>query len=337
LERRAVPASRPRIVLAFLAVYLIWGSTYLALAWAVEGMPPLSMAGARFTLAGLVLAAIARARGAAPATAGEWLRAAGLGALFFLAGNGGLTWAEARGLPTGTAAMLIASVPLWMILLGWLAARDAAPPPRTWIGVALGLAGTAAIVRPSAIGASHVVPAMVVVGGAMAWAAGSVLSRRLAGTRDVVSASAMQMIAGGLMLALAGAAVGEPARIPAEIPARAWWAFAYLVIAGSLVGFSAYGWLLRHVSAARVATYAYVNPMVAVAIGLAIGETPTSDVALAMACVIVGVVLGLAPRSSSPWTRLEAMAPWRRGSRRSAPPAPDPARTGPQRTASARA
>lgn len=290
---------RVRIAIAFAILYLVWGSTYLAIRWAVEGTPPLLVAGVRFVCAGAVLLLVARLRGAAPLRVREWGRAGILGGLFFGAGNGGVTWAAAAGVPTGTVAMLVATVPLWMILFGW-ARGGPRPRPRMWLGLGLGLLGTGVLVQPQAIGAAHVVPAAIVVAGSMGWAYGSLLARSWAGERDALSSAAMQMLAGSVWLLALALVRGELAMIPASISARALGSFVYLVLFGSVLGFGAYVWLLRRVAPARVATYAYVNPAVAVLLGLVVGEQLSAMAWLAMGLVLVGVILGLGGGSTRP-------------------------------------
>lgn len=288
---------RLRLVLAFSLVYVVWGSTYIAIQFVVHSAPPLVAMGSRFLTAGALLYAWARMRGAAKPTAAQWRGAALVGALLFLAGNGGVAWAEAQGLPSGMAAMLVATMPLWLTSFARLSGER--PPRAAWLGLAIGFAGTALLVRPSG-GAS--MPALVIVIGAAGWALGSLLSRKVDAPTDGRTSAAMQMLAGGSWLMIAGLASGE--RVPplAEIAASAWLSWAYLVLFGSIAAFSAYGWLLRNVAPAKVGTYAYVNPVVAIVLGALVGETIDPATLFAMVLVVGGVAVTITSRTSGAMT-----------------------------------
>ncbi len=291
-------AERPpmaRVLAAFAAVYLLWGSTYLAIRFAIETLPPLLMAGVRFLLAGGVLYAFMRLRGQPAPTRRHWKSAAVIGALLLVCGNGGVTLAE-RTVPSGVAALLVAMVPLWMVLLEWLRPGGTRPTGRVAVGLAVGFAGMVILVGPSQLagaGAVHFGGAALVLGGSLAWSIGSIHARRATLPDNAFVATGMEMMCGGVLLLVAGAARGELAGLdPAAFTGRSLAAFAYLVVFGSLVGFTAYIWLLGVSSPARVSTYAYVNPVVAVFLGwLMAGEALTARVLIAAAVIVAAVAV----------------------------------------------
>ncbi|MGD8624726.1 MAG: EamA family transporter [Anaerolineae bacterium] len=288
-----------RLVAAFGAVYLIWGSTYLAIRLAIDTLPALTMAGVRFLIAGTLLYLWARWRGArrgAPRPAAvHWRSAAVLGGLMLLAGNGGVTWAEQR-VPTGLVALLIGSVPLWMALLEAIRRGGSRPTGRSILGLVLGFGGVAWLVGPSRLAGGpgiDLLGAGVVLVGSLGWAAGSLYSRQAPQPDAPLLGTAMEMLAGGALLLLAGGLGGEWQRLDvAAVSPRSLLALGYLVVFGSIVAFTAYLWLLRNTTPARVSTYAYVNPLVAVFLGWAVlGEALTVQIALAAAVILAGVVL----------------------------------------------
>jgi drug/metabolite transporter (DMT)-like permease len=298
---------RARLLTAFAAVYIVWGSTYLAIRFAVETLPPLLMAGARFLLSGAILLAWARFReGAAPPSRTEWRTALISGILLLLGGNGGVAWAEQR-VPSGIAALLVAVVPLWMVLLAWIRPGGERPRLPVFLGVGLGLAGLALLVGPDALrqGGASSVGALVLVLASLSWAIGSLYIQWAPKAPSGVSASGSQMLAGGLVLIIAGIVAHEPARLDlAHASTRSLLGFAYLVTVGSLIGFTAYLYLLAHTSAAKAATYAYVNPVVAVFLGWAIGhESVTSRTIVAAAIILAGVAIITITRDSAPVSR----------------------------------
>jgi drug/metabolite transporter (DMT)-like permease len=294
------PSPAPRrahLLLAFAIVYVVWGSTYLAMRVAVHTLPPFLMGGVRFVVAGLLLAAWvgARERPGWP-TRRQWQWALVTGALLMVGGNGGVSWATARGVPSGVVALLAASLAIWMVVLDALRPGGRRPPALVWLGLALGIVGVAVLVGPARLagaGTIDLLGAALALGGSLVWAAGSLLARGGARPPSALWGSALQMLCGGaLLLALAGAH-GDFARLaaPAGAPSAASLAaMAYLVVFGSLVGFTAYVWLLQHAAPARVATYAYVNPLVAVGLGWALGGEPLGARTVAAAGVIVGGV-----------------------------------------------
>jgi drug/metabolite transporter (DMT)-like permease len=298
---------RARLFAAFAAVYLVWGSTYLAIRFAVETLPPLLMAGARFLLSGAILLAWARFRERAELPSRTAWRAGLIsGTLLLLGGNGGVAWAEQR-VPSGVAALLVAVVPLWMVLLEWLRPGGRRPPVAVFLGVGLGLAGLALLVGPDAIrsGGTDATGAIVLVLASLSWAAGSLYAKWAPGAAAGTSGAAAQMLAGGFVLLLAGIVAREPSHLDlAHASTRSLLGFAYLVTIGSLIGFTAYLYLLAHTSAAKAATYAYVNPVVAVFLGWAIGhEAVTSRTILAAAVILAGVAIITITRDSAPVSR----------------------------------
>jgi drug/metabolite transporter (DMT)-like permease len=287
--------SRAAVFAAFAAIYIIWGSTYLAIFYAIETLPPFLMAASRFLVAGGLLFAWSAVRAPRWPNASEWKAAAIVGGLLLLGGNGAVVWAE-QYVASGIVALLIAVTPAWMVLLHWLWHGSAKPGPRTVAGLALGFGGMALLVGPSALqgaGTLHLGGALVVMAGSLSWAVGSIYSRRAPNPPGALYATGMQMLAGGALLLVAGVITGEPSRFdPAGVSARSVLALLYLVVFGAIVGYSAYVWLLRHVHPGRVSTYAYVNPVVAVLLGWAIaGEPFTPRTAVAAAVIIGGVAL----------------------------------------------
>jgi drug/metabolite transporter (DMT)-like permease len=286
-----VPA-RWKVVVAFAAVYVVWGSTYLAIRFAIDTLPPFLMAGVRFLVAGAVLFGFARLRGAAWPSWAQWRSATLIGGMLLLGGNGGVVWAE-RTVPSGIAALLVASEPLWIVLLDWLPPRPARPSGRVLLGLGVGFAGVALLIAPWEAGAAAVDPvgAIVIVLAAASWAAGSLYSRRAELPRSPLLSTGTQMLAGGALLTLTGLGAGEAARFdPAAVSLGSVAALAYLIVFGSLVAFTAYVWLMRHVAAPKVATYAYVNPVIAVILGWLLAGEPIGARTLVAAAVILGAV-----------------------------------------------
>ncbi|MCE9611472.1 MAG: EamA family transporter [Chthoniobacter sp.] len=283
------------VLTAYAVVYVLWGSTYLGIRIAIESIPPLLMAGARFSLAGIVLYTVMRLRGAPRPQPVHWRNAAVVGAGLLLVGNGGLTWAE-RTVPSNIAALIIASTPLWMILFDWLRPGGHRPHRTVFAGLLLGFAGVGLIIASKDHAGHHVAEplgAFILLAAALCWAAGSVFSRHAAQSSSALLAVAMQMIAGGTLLLLAGCFLGEPHRFDfATITPASRLAFLYLFICGSLIGFTAYVWLLQVSSPARVSTYAFVNPLIAVLLGrIVLHETLPGTVVAAAALIIAAVVL----------------------------------------------
>ncbi len=283
------------VVTAFAAVYVIWGSTYLGIRLAIDTLPPLLMAGTRFAIAGLILYAIMRRSGGPRPAPIHWRDATIIGALLLLAGNGGVTWAEQR-VPTNITALIIAGTPLWIIVVDWLRPGGRRPHGLVFGGLLLGFAGVALIVASRDHAGSAVVDPLgagVLMLASFCWACGSVFSRHARQPASALLAIAMQMIMGGLLMLGVGAVMGEARHFhPQSVSASSLWAFVYLTIFGSLVGFTAYVWLLRVSTPARVSTYAYVNPLIAVFLGYVFLREPLpAGVLLAGLLILAAVAL----------------------------------------------
>jgi drug/metabolite transporter (DMT)-like permease len=285
--------SRGSVIAAFATVYLIWGSTYLAIRWAIDTLPPFWMAGTRFLIAGAILYIGLRLRGTPRPASMYWGPTALIGALLLLGGNGGVVWAEQL-VPSGLTALLIATVPLWMVLLDWVRPDGVRPRPGVVIGLAAGFAGLLLLVSPGDLaGGSHVHPvgAAVLMLATLSWAIGSLYSRRANLPASPLMATAMEMLTGGVWLLGAGLMSGEWARLELDhVSLQSALSFVYLIVFGSLVGFTAYIWLLRVSTPARVSTYAYVNPVIAVFLGAALADEPLNPRILLAAAIILGAV-----------------------------------------------
>lgn len=282
-----------RIIAAFAAVYLIWGSTYLAIRFAIDTIPPHLMASARFLVAGAILYAWARLRGAPRPTWSNWRAATIVGGLLLLGGNGAVVWAETR-VPSGVTALLVATVPIWMALIEGMRNGGRRPAGAVIAGLALGLCGLALLLVPGNLaGRVDLLGAGALILGSFSWAFGSLLSRTAKLPKSGFLAAAMEMIAGGVWLLLFGLATGQAGRVTiAALSLKSLLSLGYLILFGSLVGFTAYIWLLGATTASRVSTYAYVNPVVAVLLGWAFaGEAMTLRTALAAAIIVIAVAL----------------------------------------------
>jgi drug/metabolite transporter (DMT)-like permease len=280
---------------ALLALYIVWGSTYLAIRFAIETIPPFLMAGTRFLVAGSLLLCWMRLRGAPWPKPSEWREASIVGGLMLLGGNGGVCWAE-QTVPSGVAALVVSTVPIWVVLLDWLWLESGRPNASTLLGLTLGFGGVALLIHPGGAkdtGGAPVVGILVLVLASGLWAAGALYSRRARLPASPWVAIAMEMVAGGALLALVGTAAGEWRHVHlAEVTARSLLSLAYLVFFGSLIGFSAYLWLLKATTPARASTYAFVNPVVAVFLGWAFaGEAFPLRTMIAAAVALTGVVL----------------------------------------------
>jgi drug/metabolite transporter (DMT)-like permease len=298
-------------------VYLVWGSTYLAIRFAIETLPPFTMAGIRFVLAGGVLYTFSRLTGAPAPRRIEWRSAVIVGACLLLGGNGLVVWAE-KTVPSGIAALTVGTMPLFMAGLSGLIAREK-PNFLAVVGLIVGFVGVAILVGPDLVsGASHDVSlagVLALLTACLTWAAGSLYSRRAPLPGSALLATGMEMLAGGVLLLVVGGLRGEPAAIDlASVSARSWGALAYLFVMGSLVGFTAYIWLLRNTSTAIASTYAYVNPVVAVILGWALaGESLSPRIALAAVLVVASVFITSKAASR---TRAVAAAEAAKGDRR---------------------
>ena len=284
--------SRARILAAFAAVYVVWGSTYLAIRVAIDTMPPFLMAGVRFLVAGGLLYAWARSRGAPAPTRRHWIAATIVGGFLLLGGNGGVVWAEQR-VSSGVASLLVATVPLWIVLFEWLRGGKR-PGVGTAAGVVLGLAGLAILVEPGSLvagGRIDTVGAIVLVIASLSWSVGSLYSRSHKSAETPLLGSATQMLMGGALLLVFSLLSGDAMRLDlGSVTVVSALALVYLIAFGSLVGYTAYIWLLGVTAPSRVATYAYVNPVVAVFLGWLILDEPVTSRVLIAAGVIVAAV-----------------------------------------------
>ncbi len=272
-------------VAALAAVYLIWGSTYLVMRMAMVGFPPLLMSGIRFLVAGAALLGYLAARGAPLPDRRQWSLAVPIGALLFVGGNGFVALAEVH-IGSGVAAVVVATMPLWMALFA--AASGERPGRREWLGIALGF-GSVAVLSSGGDLRADLGATLVLLLAPLAWSAGSILSRRATGGRSgLLGTAAAQMLAGGVGAVLLGLARGE--RMTAMPDAGSLLAMLYLVVLGSLVAFSAYTWLLRNTRPVLATSYAFVNPLLAVALGAALGGETIGWPTLVAAPAVAGAV-----------------------------------------------
>jgi drug/metabolite transporter (DMT)-like permease len=295
-HQRASPAA---VAIALLIVYVVWGSTYLGIAVMIQTMPPLLAAGVRYALAGILLlwglAAYARLRGrdGERPTGAHWRSALIVGTLLLLGGNGGVVLALLY-IPSGVAAVLVATVPIWLAVFDALVTRQR--PSRLVVGGLLaGIIGVAVLVVPVE-GLARIDPigVVLVVGAAICWAAGSLYARHAPLPRSGLLATGLEMLAGGFSLVLVGSLLGEFGQLDvAAFSTESIVAFAYLVIVGSIVAFTAYTWLLGHAPVSTIATYAYVNPIVAVALGAIFLAEPITARTLIAGAMILGAVVAM--------------------------------------------
>jgi drug/metabolite transporter (DMT)-like permease len=290
---------RIRVFLAFASIYLIWGSTYLAIRYAIETIPPLYTAGFRHLFAGSILLAWALAKGLRPTWA-QIRASVVIGFLFFLIGHGSLHWAELY-VPSGTASLLIAIEPIIVFLMSSAAARVWRLNGLLLAGILLGLIGVGILVSGPGLAAGPwgAWGPFAILVGATSWSAGIIYSRRSKLFGSPLLLSALSLLAGSVMLLATGTLAGEGRNfVLSAVTTKSWLAFGYLVLFGSVVAFTAYNWLLEHFSPTLVATHTYVNPIVAVLLGwLYGGETMTLRVVLA-AALVVGAV-GLVDRGTN--------------------------------------
>jgi drug/metabolite transporter (DMT)-like permease len=288
------PPALWKLIAAFAAVYVIWGSTYLGIRYAVESIPPFLMAGARNLAAGLALYLFARACGATAPSRIQWRDATIAGALMLTIGNGGVTWAE-QVIPSGMAALLVALTPLWMVLFDWVQPPGVRPRALVLVGLAVGSIGVALLAHGHGDDGSpaHTAGVVMLLISSMSWAFGSIFNRRARKPASPLLSVSMQFLTGSALLLVIAWARGEMAEFSfARVSALSWGAWIYLTIAGSLIAYTAYVWLLHETTPARVATYAYVNPLIAVLLGCTIGrEVFSHELFVAGALIIVAVAL----------------------------------------------
>jgi drug/metabolite transporter (DMT)-like permease len=296
-------SSRTALILAFATIYLVWGSTYLGIRVAVESMPPFAMASVRFLIAGLFLFAVLKARGAPWPTRVQLRDHAVIGTFLLLGGNGLVVWAE-QFIPSGVAALIIGVGPLFIVLTEWAWPGGTRPTAATLLALLVGLAGVAWLAAPwetPAEGRLHVGGTIAVLAACVFWAIGSIYSRHAKSGADPLYAASLQMLLGGVSLGMAGLLHGDFAVLDlAAISGRSWAAFIYLVFIGSLLGFSVFVWLMKHSTPARVATFAYVNPVVAVFLGWWLLDEPVTQRTIASSAVIVAAVAMITMQRNKP-------------------------------------
>ena len=299
-----------KIWTAMVVVYIFWGSTYLAIRYAVETIPPFLMAGTRFLVAGSILYAWRRLAGDPGPTKKQWITTAVIGALLLFGGNGMLSWAEQM-VPSGVSALLIGAVPLWMTLIEALRPGGRRPNLAGMIGLAIGFGGIVLLVGPSLAGGSkadlHPLGITILLVAALSWSLGSIYSRHADLPSSSLLGTGMEMLAGGVVLYLVGTLAGEWRSFTlGNVSLRSWLGLAFLTIFGSMITFSAYAWLLRAAPLPLVSTYAYVNPLIAILLGSLFASEVLSARILIAALVIIGsVVLINIPRRTVARTQKE--------------------------------
>ncbi|HMD39395.1 MAG TPA: EamA family transporter [Candidatus Acidoferrum sp.] len=299
------------LVLAFAAVYVIWGSTYLGMAVGIESFPPLLLPALRHLIAGLVLYPVLRWKTGIRPTPRQWRTAIITGLLLLLIGNGGVCLSE-RTVPSGVAALLVAMVSFWMVLLDWLRPGGHRPKPRVVASLVMGFGGLAVLVGPAHLGGSERVdPAgtAILVVASFCWAWGSIYSKHNDLPSSPMLGVAMQSLAGGAALWIVGLLAGEGRQLHfGAVSMRSWIALVYLIVFGSGIGFTAYVYILKQSTAARVGTYAFVNPVVALFLGwLLAGETINLRTVLAAAVILTAVLLVITAPHKNPIEAAEAV------------------------------
>jgi len=302
LNSRPSPApARPsaaKFIFAFAAIYLVWGSTYLAIRVAVAALPPFLLAGTRFLVAGSILAAwLAATRGFRP-TPGQIRDNAVIGALLITGGNGLVVWAE-QSIPSGITTLIISINPLLFVLGEWALPRGIRPTAMTFFGIALGLAGLLLLVGPGGAAAVDLRRCGGIIVSSLCFTAGSLYARHAREPAEPLAGATVQMLLGGLLLIAIALVAGELSRFDwAQVTRSSGAAWAYLVVAGSLISYPSYVWLLKYSTPVRASTYAYVNPVVAVLLGWRLlGEPLTPRTLFASAVIIAGVVIITAQRA----------------------------------------
>ncbi|MBX7150492.1 EamA family transporter [bacterium] len=278
----------PKLVLAFIAIYFVWGSTYLAIRYAVESIPPLLMMGTRSLIAGLIIIAWSWMRGDEKPKAEHLPALFIIGASFFLVGHGLLAWAE-QTVPSGLAALLVASEPAWIALIESLVARSYTLSLKGIAGLIVGFVGIVLLVAPTGdfgTGNTDVIGAMAIIVGALSWSGGAVYSRFAKLPSSPMMTAGFEIIIGGVLLLLTGIVFGEMGELHA-VSLRSLLALLYLIIFGSVIAFSAYVWLLSQISATKISTHTYVNPVIAVLLGWILADEPVTFLTLAAAAAIM--------------------------------------------------
>ncbi|TAK55712.1 MAG: hypothetical protein EPO24_11830 [Bacteroidetes bacterium] len=304
----ATTSLRIKIIAAFVAIYIIWGSTYLAIRFAIETIPPLLMAGGRFLIAGTLLFLWARFRGgAALPTFSDVKKSSLVGALLLLGGNGMVVLAE-QSVPSGLTALIIATEPLMIVTLEWMRRGGTRPVGKVAFGLLLGFAGVVFLIGPTNLSGSMNVDALgatMLMVASLSWAIGSLYASKAHIQTAPLMTASVQMLAGGALLFIAGAATGELGRLDiSAITTTSMLSVLYLIAFGSLVGFTCYSWMLKVVKPSLASTYAYVNPVVAVFLGwLIAGELFTGQTIIAAIVILTGVVLILSDRKGNQQTQ----------------------------------
>ncbi len=285
------------LIAAFAAVYIFWGSTYLAIKYAIETLPPFLMAGSRFIVAGSILYVWARlSKDYEKPSFKHWRTSFIVGTLLLLGGNGGVVLAQ-HYISSSLAALLVATEPVWIVLLSWLWLKGTRPNWKVALGLLIGFLGVYLLIggqgNSETSGNGQILGAFFVIAGAFSWALGSIYGLRATTPKSSALTAGMQMLSGGLVLTLVGSLKGEWTNFNvADVSASSWFAVVYLMIFGSIIGFTAYSWLLKNAEPAMVATYAYVNPVIAVFLGwLIAGETFTSQMLIGAGVIVGSVVL----------------------------------------------
>lgn len=292
----------PRLLvwLAFVAIYVIWGSTYLAIRIVVETMPAFFSAGIRFVIAGILLFLFLRSRGIALPSPAQWRHSVITGTLLLLGGNGLVVWAE-RSVSSGRVALLVALAPVWFATLEWLRPGGKRPDAKTIVGIVVGLAGVLVLVsnRGASVGESTLAGVFAVIVAGISWAAGSLYNKHSPNSVSPWMSAASQMLCGGVALLLLSTLLAEPFHADwSRVTLRSGLALLYLIVVGSWIGFSAYVWLLKVSTSAKVSTYAYVNPVIAVFLGWAIlHESVTVQMLWGALIILVGVIIITIPKS----------------------------------------
>jgi drug/metabolite transporter (DMT)-like permease len=296
------PATRAQIIAAFASIYLVWGSTYLAIRYAIETIPPFIMGGSRFLVSGAMLYVWARYRGAPKPTRLHWRNAVIAGGFLLLGGNGAVVWAE-QFVPSGLTALLVSILPFWLVIIEWARPPRRRPSNLILAGLVLGFIGIIVLVGPGNVGGHgdiRPLGALVLILGSLSWAIGSFWSRDASLPESGLLTTGMEMLGGGVLLLIVGVLSGELSRFDIHhVSKGSAIGLLYLITFGSLIGFTSYIWLLDKVSPARLGTYAYVNPVVAVLLGWAIaGEKLSIRTGIAAAIVICAVALITTARSA---------------------------------------
>jgi drug/metabolite transporter (DMT)-like permease len=294
-------ASRTQLIFGFAAIYLIWGSTYLGIRYAVETIPPFLMMGIRHLTAGLVVFAYAQMKGTPAPKFRHWGWAVGAGVLLFLGGHGILAWAEQK-VPSGLAALLSATLPLWTVMLARVDGTERRLGLKAWSGILVGFGGVALLIGPDALGQRlDLLAAGGVLLSALLWAVGTGYTRRVELPSSTILSAAMQMICGGVLLVLVGLAAGEGSQIHLHsLTLLSVLSLAYLIVFGSIVAFTVYTWLVPVSSPSMLSTYAYVNPVIAVLLGWAVAhEALGLRTILATVVIVGGVILVGTPRKQA--------------------------------------